>query len=275
MDNAFILSFAGLSFRIDAPSQSWKQALQKQFSAFLSQDTPQWRIALRHDPDAPDIHRSWAVHDDAQTLFRVAAYQGRVHLPSRSAEVSSPSLARAPSALARTVIFIATLMLPRELDGLLLHACGVAAGQVACAFCGPSGAGKSTIARLAGPELQVLSDENVIARLEGGDAALYSTPFWGQNTPESQVRRTRLRRSLAALFIPKQSPDWFLRPLRPSEAILALLATEKVAMERTESARAWLDVASRLIARVPIFELGFLPSPELWPFLTAQGFEFS
>jgi len=244
----------------------------ERFGAFLTEAAPQWQITLQHRPDVVKGDADWAVHEETFTRFHIAAYRGWVDLAARIGEVSAPSLVRAPSALARILVFIATVILPRERDGLLLHACGLAAPQAAYAFCGPSGAGKSTVTSLAPPIVQIMSDENVVVRLEENVPVLHSTPFWGQSTPEAHIQRMRMRRPLAALFILKQSPKWFLRPLRNSEAILALLATEKIAVERVESARVWLDVASRLIARTPIYELGFLPTSDLWPFLTSHGF---
>ncbi len=273
METAFVLSFAGLSFRIDAPEPEWSQRLQERYQAFLADEAAaDWRIALRHAPDLPQAAADWARHEATRTEFHIASYRGRVDFATRRAQVLTPDLQRAPSALARTITFIATVILPREKDGLLLHACGLASDAAAFAFCGPSGAGKSTIARLAPPALQPMSDENVIVRLSEAGPILYSTPFWGRNTPETSIRRQRIHRPLKAAFILKQSPRWSLRPLAPSQAILALLATEKVAVERTPSAQAWLDIASRLLAQTPIFELGFLPAPELWSFLAEQGF---
>ncbi len=265
MEATFTLSFAGLSFRIEVPDPGWVRHLQKRYQAFLAEEVlADWHITLGHAPHLPQAAADWARHEATRTEFHIAFYRGQVDFATRRARVLTPDLQRARSALARTITFIATVVLPQEKNGLLLHACGVASDTAAFAFCGPSGAGKSTIAQLVPPTLQVMSDENVIVRLEKTGPTLYSTPFWGQNTPETRIRRQRLQRPLKAVFILKQSPRWSLRPLAPSQAILALLATEKVAVERTPSAQAWLDIASRLLAQTPIFELGFLPTPELW-----------
>ena len=277
MAKTFAITLAGLSFLIDTPSDAWNQTLKKRYEAFLeNRASSDWRIHLRHDSRPPDPYGPWAIHDENQTRFQIGAHRGAIHLSSRTAEISTPSLDRAPSALARTIVFILTTSLPRERNGLLLHACGLSDVNTgkAFAFCGPSGAGKSTIAKLAHAGLQIMSDENVVVRLETPGPMLYSTPFWGQNTPESNIRRVRLQKPLAAIFILKQSPRWFLQPLRPMQAIMELLATEKVAIERPQSAQAWLDVAFRLVTQMPVYKLGFLPAKDLWSFLASQKFPF-
>ena len=271
MASAFSFAFANLGFQIDVPDESWVEIMKTHYQGFIQTHPDPWHIQLLQDPRLDYTPHPWASHEKTITRFRIAFYRGEVDLLSKRAWVSTPTLEKAPSALARVVTFIATWALPRQ-EALLLHATGLGIGGKGFAFAGASGAGKTTIAGLAPLGSQIIGDENVIIRLEGDTPTLYSTPFWGQNTPESQIQRMRVQYPLTVLFILKQSPHWFLRPLRASEAILSLLATEKVAVERTESARAWLDVASRLIAQIPVFELGFLPSPELWPFLATQGF---
>ena len=134
-------------------------------------------------------------------------------------------------------------------------------------FTGASGAGKTTIARLAAGRGQVLVDENVILRAGPAGPELLSTPFWGSSTPPELVRRTNRRVPLRGIYVLAHAPDFRLTALSPAEAVMALLATEKVATERAESAAAWLRVAERLIERTPVYRLDFRPTVELWDFL--------
>ena len=52
--------------------------------------------------------------------------------------------------------------------------------------------------------------------------------------------------------------------------VLALLTTEKLAVERVSSARAWLEIAQRLVAATPTYRLYSRPTAEVWPFLDRE-----
>ncbi len=123
------------------------------------------------------------------------------------------------------------------------------------------------MARLAAGHGEVLCDENVVLRLETRGIYLLSTPFWGASTPPQLIRRVDRAVPLAGLFRLVHAPDFSLNRLTPGRAVAALLDTEKVATERRESALAWLDVAARLVERIPVYSLGFPPTQELWSFL--------
>jgi hypothetical protein len=182
--------------------------------------------------------------------------------------VTAPSPELAPSAVERCLTYILMQALPRAADALLLHAAGVALRGRGCAFCGPSGAGKTTVARLLRGRGELFGDENMVLRVTEGGAELLSTPFWGASAPPDLIRRANRSAPLAAIFVLEHAPHFALRKLSQGEAVAALLATEKVATERVDSAAAWLDVAGRLLARVPAYLLRFRPTQELPDFLS-------
>jgi hypothetical protein len=265
------IALAGIPFTVALPDPAWGPRLCDRYAAFLTEDGPAWRVTLAHDPTLSDIDTPWIRHDGPRTAFRVAAYRGEIDLAAHEAWVSTPCEDRAPSGLERTLAYICMQVLPREGDGLLLHAAGVVLDGDGYAFTGPSGAGKTTVARLAQGHADVLTDENVVIRLANvrRSAELVSTPFWGSSTPPELVRRVNRAVPLAAIFTLAHTPDFRLERLSPSQAVIALLVTEKVATERSDSAAAWLAAAERLIAEVPVFRLGFRPTTELWDFLRA------
>ena len=116
---------------------------------------------------------------------------------------------------------------------------------------------------------EVLSDENVIVRLGAGGPELCSTPFWGFSTPPELIQRVNRRMPLAAIHLLTHAPAFRLTPLTAGQAVLALLTTEKVATERADSAAAWLAVAERLVAQIPLSRLEFLPTVQIWDFLAS------
>lgn len=195
---------------------------------------------------------------------------------------STPGEAWAASAIERVLSYICMQMLPRHHHALWLHATGLVFNGNGYVFFGPSGAGKTTLSglarHLARDRAEILSDENVIVRYAAGTvrhntggAQLISTPFWGHSTPVDLIRRTRRTVPLRALFALRQTPGFQLQPLSAAKAVLALLTTEKVTTERVDSAAAWLGAAEQLVQQAPVYELGFLPTPEVWSFLEQHG----
>ncbi len=267
---ALSLTVADIHFRIQVPYKAWLRLLQQRYAAFMDSEPPDWEISVTHAPDLRDTDTLWATHDEEQTRFRIAAYAGGIDLRHRQAEIATPSPRRLFSALERTLVFILIQALPRRGDSLLLHACGVVIQGKGYLFCGPSGAGKSTIALLAQGDGQVLGDENIVIRMAADGIEMLSTPFWGLSTSAALIQRFPQRRPLHALFLLHQAPIFALTPLRPAAAAWALLATEKVAVERPSSAAFWLQTLARLIVVLPVYRLSFRPTPELWAFLQAN-----
>ena len=99
---------------------------------------------------------------------------------------------------------------------------------------------------------------------------LHSTPFWGASTPPEMIQRVNVRAPLRVLLLLEHGPDFRLERLSDGDAVLALLTTEKLAVERVSSAVAWLEVAQRLVATVPTYRLYSLPTVDLWPFLDRE-----
>lgn len=266
-----MLDIGGVVYEVHLPDPAWRAALAERYTAFLSAAPPDWQIDLRHDPTLTYAEDDSIEHIGALTQFRVAAYAGAIDLDARRAVVSAPSEAHAPSALERVLSYICMQMLPRQHQALWLHAAGLVSNGNGYVFFGPSGAGKTTLATLARERAEILSDENVIVRCTAGGPQLISTPFWGHSTPGDLIRRTRRTVPLRALFALRHTSSLQVRPLSAAEAVLALLATEKVATERVDSAAAWLGAAEQLVQQAPVYELGFLPTPEVWSFLEQRG----
>jgi hypothetical protein len=260
------LAIADIPFVIDLPNPDWLPSLSARYKLFVGEGEAPWRVQLLCDA-GQDRQRAYLRNEGARTLFQLHGHVGWIDLASHQAQVSTPSLEQAHSALERVLSYICMQMLPREQNGLLLHASAVEIADQGHVFFGPSGAGKSTVARLATGIGTVLTDENVIVRVTPAGPEVVSTPFWGLSTRLDEVRFVKRRVPLAALYQLVQAPQFDVSRLTPSEATIALLLTEKVATERTESAQAWLSAAHGLLAHSPVYRLAFLPTHELWQHL--------
>lgn len=267
MTAALNLDIGGVAVRVEFPAVAWAMVLQSRYASFATTAAPAWRLTLRHDPALADTDHPAISHEGPLTRFRVAAYAGWIDLATRRALVSTPAPERAASALERTLAYICMQVLPREHDALLLHAAGIVWKGGGHVFFGRSGAGKTTVAQLAIGRGEVLTDENVILRLGAEGPELLSTPFWGHSTPAGLVRRVCRQVPLRGLYALVQAPTFGLVRLSAREAAIALLMSEKVATERVAGAVAWLAVTARLVTQVPVYQLCFRPTPELWDFL--------
>lgn len=259
------MDIGGLSITVDAPA-SWGACLRARYGAFLDGDAGRWRVALRYGWQAEPGRSFYVDHGESWTRFGYENCGGWLDLASRTALVTVASDVDVLSSLERVLVYLCTEALPQEMGGLLLHASGVVWQGRAHVFVGPSGAGKSTVAELASGYGQVLCDENIVLRMGDGGPEALSTPFWGQATPDTAVR-ARQCAPLAALYALQQAPDFSLTPLSPAQAVLALIDSNRIAAEQPSRAAAWLAATQGVLAQVPAYRLGFLPTTELWAFL--------
>ncbi len=249
------LVIAGICFEVRAPATDWLVPLSDRYQLFAATDAPDWVVTLRVDPELERADPPWASHDEAQTTFHVGYSRGTIDLASNSAEVFAPAAQYAPSSVDRVLAFICTYDLPRRHDSLLLHGAAMVRRGQGLALSGRSGAGKTTASRMAAGHAQVLTDENLVLSLADGQPLLLSTPFWGASTPLEMIERVNVSAPLRAVLLLEHGPDFRLERLNGGDAVLALLTTEKLAVERVSSAVAWLDIAQRLVAAVPTYRL--------------------
>lgn len=247
--------------------------MQTRYAAFLDDSAPRepaaWHIRLVN-ATVTRATTPWITHDEAVTRFAIDDFTGWIDLHEQRAEATATDVGRAAMAIDRLLAYICMLVLPRERRGLLLHGAAIVWQGVGLAFCGHSGAGKTTVARLATGVAKVLTDETLVISLASSQPLLLSTPFWGASTPVELIRRVNRKAPLRALFLLEHASQFALEPLNAGEAVLALLATEKVAVERVSSAEAWLHMVSELVSRLPVYRLHFRPTADLWPFLAAH-----
>lgn len=272
MSSTFCLDIGGVSFQIVVPAEVQLAPLLNRYASFLSQAATEWQVEVVYAPTEQSGSTPWITHDGAVTRFQVMGHQGWIDLDTRHASVTIGSEAATYSALVRTLSFICMQELPRRQEGLLLHGAGVVMNGKGLVFFGASGQGKSTVARLAQGQGEVLTDETVIVRLTPSGPTLLSTPFWGLSTPVEHIQQNqRVEVPLHALYSLIHAPEFTLTPLSPARAVMELLTSEKVATERVSSASAWLAMADQVVRRVPLYQLKFRPTPDLWPFLARHS----
>jgi hypothetical protein len=153
------------------------------------------------------------------------------------------------------VLFINLLSQGR---GVELHACGVSMGEQGLLFVGPSGAGKSTIARLMRASLGVvvLSDDRTIVRRIGERWLIFGTPWHGQAKALAAVCA-----ELTKIFVLRRSATNEARRIPRLQGASELVARSFPTYWDAAGMRYTLGLVDELTSKVPIYELGFAPTP--------------
>jgi hypothetical protein len=267
---SFSMAIGHLGFEIQTPDHVWLAALAPLYGEFPLDTAPDWQVSLTHDSDLVPAAQAWIEHTGPLTRFHIENYAGWIDLDLRQASVRTSSLAIAPAAVERTIAYACMQMLPREHNSLLLHAAGILWRGKGLIVSGHSGAGKTTVSRLSLGYGELFNDEMVIVDLSSKPPMLLSTPFLGRKTPPELVRRTNRSASADALLLLAHAPGFELRQLGPSEAVMELLRTDIAAVERLTSAEFWMAVVEQLVESIPVYQLHFRPTAELWDFLAIE-----
>lgn len=151
-------------------------------------------------------------------------------------------------------------------DACLVHSAGIVRNGRGYLFVGPSEAGKSTIAGLSHNDT-VLNDEMCLVEFHPGGLRLVSTPFNGH----FRAKRAGAA-SLAAILLLEHGPEHALAAVGPGEAAGAIASqiAPPVGLDEAASGKTrltMLDIAMRLVHRVPAQRLIFLPDAGFWPVL--------
>ena len=164
---------------------------------------------------------------------------------------------------AESVLRAAFHLVTTRAGGILIHASGVAFGEMALVAVGPSGAGKSTFAELAlgAPGSVLLSDE-IVALFPNGEC--FGTPFRSSLTvPGSPVGRR-----LHSLFTLAKESREEIRHVAPSVGVAAVLRqVYRSSVEPLGSADLFERVSS-IVRKVGVRELAFRKDPAVAGFLS-------
>jgi hypothetical protein len=152
-----------------------------------------------------------------------------------------------------------TLLLART-GGFLLHASSAVRNGKAYLFSGLSEAGKSTIARLAPPDVALLTDEASYVRQVDDRYLAYGTPFAGElGEPGKNISAP-----IAAVYLLKKAPENSIESVEPAEAIRRLMRNILFFAHEPELVRLVFESACAFVAAVPVYQLSFYPDQRVW-----------
>jgi len=152
-----------------------------------------------------------------------------------------------------------TLLLART-GGFLLHASSAVRNGKAYLFSGLSEAGKTTIARLAPPDVALLTDEASYIKRVSHQYMAYGTPFAGElGEPGKNVSAP-----IAALYFLEKAQQNLIAEIEPAEAIRRLMRNILFFAHDPELVRMVFESACAFVAAVPVFQLSFFPDERVW-----------
>ncbi|WP_282039840.1 hypothetical protein [Saccharicrinis aurantiacus] len=150
-------------------------------------------------------------------------------------------------------------------NGVLIHASCIINNDEAYAFTGVSGIGKSTMARLwhqAGHT--VINDDRLAIRSIGDHIKVYNTPmpYYTQKPIES---------TLTKIFILKQHPNNYIKPLSGVHAFTKVLSNFIQQFYEQDMIQNHLDIVESIINKIKVYEVGFKPDGDIVKLIKELG----
>ena len=164
-----------------------------------------------------------------------------------------------PYSIDSVLRIVHSLVLAEE-GGFLVHAASAVRQGRAFVFAGISGAGKTTMARLAPPDVAVLSDEISYVRKGRSGYRAYGTPFCG----ELGRAGVNLNAPLAALYFLEKGPGGHIQPLGQPAAARELLRNILFFAHDRALVKCVFESAVEFVARVPVARFTFAPEARAW-----------
>lgn len=164
-----------------------------------------------------------------------------------------------PYSLDSVLRILHSLVLADE-GGFLVHAASAVRNGRAFLFSGVSGAGKTTMARIAPPDVNLLTDEISYMRLCDDGYRAYGTPFAGELAQAGE----NLSAPVDTLYFLVQGTENRIEPIASTDAARALLRNILFFAHDRELVRDVFDAALHFVATVTVANLIFTPDERAW-----------
>ncbi len=141
--------------------------------------------------------------------------------------------------------------------GFILHASAIAYKKKGFLFTAISGTGKTTMAKLwQSKGASIINDDRIIVRPENNTQIISNTPMPYYNDYNKSVE-------LAKLFIIKQSPTNYIKPLSTLQGTLAILGNCMQYQFDETQVKERLDYIEQAVTKCSVFEIGFKPDTSI------------
>lgn len=164
-----------------------------------------------------------------------------------------------PYSLDSVLRIVHTLLLARE-GGFLLHASSGIRNGRAFLFSGVSGAGKTTIARLAPPDVALLTDEISYVINRNGRYFAVGTPFYGELSRVGE----NLEAPIEAVYLLAKGRENKIEMIARADAVRGLLGNILFFARDPELVKMVFETAMDFTSRIPVRRLTFVPDSSVW-----------
>ena len=253
------IEIGGLPIRLRAPDPEFWSLLAARYSNFVRPEACA-EMEIELFAAAPgEVSQDDNVQvrcEDGRWLLARGDFRAAFDLRSRSGQ-----LACVPNPYSvDTLLRVIHSLLLASAGGLLLHASGGIRNGRGFLFSGVSGAGKTTMARLAPPDVHLLTDEISYLRRADGCFRAYGTPFTG----ELGIQGECISAPLAAVYLIEHGAANQIEPVPEAQAARHLMRhTLFFAHDAHLVADVFASVCE-LVRSVPVFRLQFLPDSRVW-----------
>jgi hypothetical protein len=266
--NSLVLNIGEIPVLVFSRDQEFIAQTEKRYVNFISTETTpllKIEVSILSEEIVPDLEteteRPEVIfdHGTERGTFAWQGLSGEVDLVKSEARLSCASN---PAGLNSFLRFVYSLVLLKEL-GFLVHASGLIKNGKGYIFPGKSGVGKTTISQLS-PGATLLSDDLPLVKMRHAPL-IFGTPFWGGLA----VAGERTSAPLAGIYFPVKDHENYTERLKPRQVFEKLLPNVVFFFKNKKFSKQLFNLCFDLAAKVPGYELHFLPDISFWECMDA------
>lgn len=254
-----VIEIGGLPIEVQTTDAEFERILMRRYGNYVKPGVaPQFALRVQLTPPGsldPDADAEVWMEDREWKMER-GDFRARWNPADREGEVMQSAN---PYSIDSVLRIVHTLMLAEE-GGFLLHASSAVRNGNAFLFSGLSEAGKTTMARLAPPDVALLTDEASYIRKVDGRYLAYGTPFAGElGEPGKNISAP-----IKSLYLLAKGPENRIEEIDPAVAIRRLLRNILFFAHQADLVRKVFESACAFVAAVPVYQLTFVPDQRVW-----------
>ncbi|MFY9561160.1 MAG: hypothetical protein WAQ52_13075 [Terriglobales bacterium] len=255
--NSCVVEIGGIPIALHTGEPTFLDLVRRRYAGFLSSSVPELALDFDLTAQSPVSDDDVRVRRDGpEWLLERGDFQA--HWDPRTGRGHVRQNAN-PYALDSVLRILHSLVLAAR-GGFLLHAASAICDGQAYLFAGVSGAGKTTLARLAPPDVTLLTDEISYVRPSSNGYSACGTPFAGELAQAGE----NCAAPVSALFFLEKGPQNQVDELSSSQVVRRLMRNILFFAEDRELVENLLATACDFVKQVPVRRLTFYPDSRVW-----------